>query len=231
MTFVYPLTILFVCSPPTHDQSFPTAKPTDVGVNVAAPGSPEGPRRPGQFWMPWAIVKDGKLIAEWTFEQARRPDRGDVGDQVDRQPRDRPPDRPEKISRSTSPSPTSTPSGPRSEAERSRPRTSSTTPAGSRTTRSPARSTPARTSSSSPCSRAVSDDRVPNSPTTTRPSTSSPGSSSRPRASRMDIYIGEEIFGPLGITDVTMVHWTGRATRTAWRASRSGPSTSPGSAR
>jgi CubicO group peptidase (beta-lactamase class C family) len=72
MTIVYLLTVLLTCSPPDDDQSFPTAKPADVGINLAALERLKV--RAGQADSDAVVVvKDGKIIADWTFDKLAGP--------------------------------------------------------------------------------------------------------------------------------------------------------------
>ena len=72
MTIVYLFASLLTASLPDDDQSLPVAKPTDVGINLAALERLKV--RAGQANSDAVvIVKDGKIIADWTFDKPAGP--------------------------------------------------------------------------------------------------------------------------------------------------------------
>ncbi len=68
MTHVYLLTLLITCSMLDDDQSFPIAKPEDAGINVAALERLKARGRQSNSDAV-LVVKDGKIIADWTFDK------------------------------------------------------------------------------------------------------------------------------------------------------------------
>ena len=72
MTIAYVLAVLLMCSPTDDEKAFPTAKPADVGINAAALERLKV--RAGEAGSDAVVVvKDGKIVADWTFDKPAGP--------------------------------------------------------------------------------------------------------------------------------------------------------------
>jgi CubicO group peptidase (beta-lactamase class C family) len=72
MTTVALLTFLLTCSAPDDDQAFPAARPADVGIDLAAlERLKKRAEQAGSDAV--VVVKDGKIVADWTFDKPAGP--------------------------------------------------------------------------------------------------------------------------------------------------------------